>query len=67
MVPTSNRRNKLSIVKFITKLTLHNSKNLYLSPAYWDGLHHDLKEKITALMDAMMYIWVISIYWNDLS
>ena len=39
-------RNKFSFEKFITKLALHNYKNLNLSPTYWNTLSPELKENL---------------------
>ncbi len=43
--------NKLTIEVFITKLILHNYKNLYLSPDYWFSLPDALKLKIISFMN----------------
>jgi hypothetical protein len=46
-----NSRNEASILNFITKLILHNSKNLYLSPMYWDSLSSDFREKLFSFVN----------------
>jgi hypothetical protein len=44
------RRNKITIENFITKLILHNSNNLFLSPSYWNEMSSELKEKIRSFI-----------------
>lgn len=48
-------RNKVSIERFITKLTLHNSKNLYLSPSYWNELTSVRKQMLIEIINKGSY------------
>ena len=48
-------RNKVSILNFITKLTLHNSKNLYLSPSYWNELTSGRKQMLIEFINKGSY------------
>jgi len=45
-------RNNLTIEHFISKLVLHTSKNLYLSPQYWNSLSSDFREKLISFVNS---------------
>lgn len=49
---TVHTRNNLTIEHFITKLVLHTTKNLYLSPNYWNSLSSDFREKLISFVNS---------------